>query len=100
MELRSQTHSLKTNPQPNPPTSKLYTWYRAAKQVPVPLATTKTTSYSVGCQMEKCDSSLQRKPLHGSRVQWWRALHSCIQHFALCLMMEVLDEALYTLFSS
>lgn len=29
------------------------------------------------CQMEKCDSSLQRTCLHRSRVQWRRASHQC-----------------------
>ena len=45
------------------------------------------------CQMEKRDSSLQRTRLHCSRVQWWRALHHCIQRFALHLLMYSLDAA-------
>ncbi|CAI9550598.1 unnamed protein product [Staurois parvus] len=41
------------------------------------------------CQTEKCDSSLQQTRLHCSRVQWRRALHHCIRHFALHLMMSL-----------
>ena len=39
------------------------------------------------CQTEKRDSSLQRTRLHCSRVQWRRALHHCIQRFALHLVV-------------
>ena len=45
------------------------------------------------CQMEKCDSSLHKMRLHCSGVQWRCALHHCMQHFALLLLMYGLDEA-------
>ena len=63
-----------------------------------------------GCQIEKRDSSLQKTCLHCSRVQWRRALHHCIQHFALHLLMygwmqllgheNSFHKALYPLFLS
>ena len=43
--------------------------------------------------MEMRDLSLQRLRLHCSRVQWQRALHHCIQCFALHLLMYGLDAA-------
>uniref|UniRef100_A0A8C7XCI4 NLR family CARD domain-containing protein 3-like n=1 Tax=Oryzias sinensis TaxID=183150 RepID=A0A8C7XCI4_9TELE len=45
-------------------------------------------------QMEKRDSSLQRRSLHCSRVQWRCALLHCIQCFALHLVMCDLDSKL------
>lgn len=33
------------------------------------------------CQIETRDSSLQRTRLHCSTVQWWHALHHCIQQW-------------------
>ena len=47
----------------------------------------KTQTPPSDCQREKRDSSLQRTRLHCSRVQWRRALHHCIQRFALHLVM-------------
>ena len=43
--------------------------------------------------MEKHDSSLQRTRLHCSRVQCQHALHNCIRHFALYLLMYGLNAA-------
>ena len=57
------------------------------------LATAKTQTRPSDCQTEKHNSSLQRTHLHCSRVQWRRALHHCIQHFALHLLMYGLDAA-------
>lgn len=45
------------------------------------------------CQMEKPDSSLRRMRLHCPRVQWSRALHHCIQRFALHSLLFGLDAA-------
>ena len=54
---------------------------------------TQTPSDPSDRQMVKRDSSLQRMHLHCSRVQWRRALHHCIRHFALHLVMYGLDAA-------
>ena len=53
----------------------------------------QTQTHPSDCQMEKHDSSLQRTRLHCSRVQWQSALHHCIRHFALHLLMYGLDAA-------
>ena len=45
------------------------------------------------CQMEKRDSSLQRTRLQCSWVQLCCALHHCVWHFALHLLMYGLDAA-------
>ena len=82
LELRDQAQLLKNNPTPQSPSTKLYTWHSAVRyRSPGPS----------GCQMEKCDSSLQRtSPLLYSPVA------ACFTslHLTLCLvLMSGLDAA-------
>jgi len=61
-------------PSPTPekqPHIKLYTWHNAVRQVPFSWQPPNPDSSIVLC----------------SRVQWRRALHHCIRHFALHLVM-------------
>ena len=53
----------------------------------------QTQTRASGCQMEKRDSSLQRRRLHCSRVQWRRPLHHYITRFSLHLVMYGFDAA-------
>ena len=81
LELRDQAQ--KNNPTPWSPSTKLYTWHNAARQV------------SFSCQLPNPDSSIRlpdgearETRLHHSRVQWQRALHHCIRRFALHLQRQ------------
>ena len=75
LELGDQAELLKNNPTPESPSTKLYTWHSAVRQVPF--------SWSIRLpDGEAINHSRER--LHCSTVQWQRALHHCIRHFALC----------------
>ena len=86
LELRGQASSWRTTPHHNPPSTKLYTWHNAVRQEPF---SWQLPNPDMSIRLP--DGETRRMRLHCSRVQWRRALHHCIQHFALHLLMYSLD---------
>ena len=69
----------KITPHHDTPSTKLYNWENAVRQVPFSWQLPNPSE----SQMEKHNSSLQRTRLYCSRVQWQCALHHCIRHLLI-----------------